>query len=67
MLDVVSPVAVTMSDSGAGVALGDRQAVVEAAVDLQLGDRADADADADSGNRSRFPSSPDAGYSTSRP
>ena len=27
--------------------LGDRQAIVETAVDLQLGDRADADADAD--------------------
>ena len=34
-----------MCDSGAGVPLGDRQVVVEPAVDLDFGDRADAEAD----------------------
>ena len=39
-LDVESPVAVTMSDSGAEFAGRDAQAIVEAAVDLDLGDGA---------------------------
>ena len=50
-LEVVSPVAVTMSRQRRAVALGDRQAVVEPAVDLHLGDRADAEADADERQR----------------
>ena len=45
---VVSPLTSSRSASGAaGSRLGDRQPVVEAAVDLELGDRADADADAE--------------------
>ena len=44
---VVSPVTVSMSESGAGTATVDRQMVVEAAVDLELRDRADAEAQAE--------------------
>ena len=53
VLDVVRAIAGDVEEAGErrGAALRDVQALVEAAVDLDLGDRAEPDADADSRHR----------------